>query len=129
MWRKPFRNNNEISQTYTSGVVKIYDVEDVAAPGRKPTLGLSLIVSLRYEEERLGIQRYYNANQNQVSVERVIRVPFQKGISNQNIAITEDGTQYGIDLVQSVLDVFPKSLDITLTRIEQKYGAINDEMV
>lgn len=50
---------------------------------------------------RLGIQRYYSGRQNQVQIERVIRVPRYPGVTNQDVATTEDGTTYRIDLVQS----------------------------
>ena len=74
---------------------------------------------LRYEEQRLGIQRYYNAMQNQIQVERVIRVPRAGQITNQDVAETEDGQRYRIDLVQAVQDVWPPCLDLTLARYSQ----------
>ena len=51
----------------------------------------------------------------------MIRTQLRHGVSPQCVAITEDGVQYGIDLVQQVTDVYPASMDLTLTRIEQKY--------
>lgn len=42
-------------------------------------------------------------------------------MNNQNVAITEDGRQYRVDLVQSVMDVWPESVDITLAKIEQEF--------
>ena len=56
-----------------------------------------------------------------MQVERVIRTQLRPGVSPQCVAITEDGTQYGIELVQQVTDVYPASMDLTLTKIEQKY--------
>lgn len=49
-----------------------------------------------------------------------MRVPRYGGITNQDVAITEDGRQYRIDLVQNA-DVYPPSLDLTLAKIEQEY--------
>ena len=51
----------------------------------------------------------------------MIRTQLRPGVSPQCVAITEDGVQYGIDLVQQVTDVYPASMDLTLTKIEQKY--------
>ena len=48
----------------------------------------------------------------------MLRVPRAK-ITNQDIAETEDGVKYRIDLVQTVDLVYPPSLDLTLTRYEQ----------
>lgn len=92
---------------------------DQAKPGYKPSAVLSSKVRLRYEEQRLGIQRYYASKQNQIDIERVIRCQ-RYDISTQDIAITEDGQQYNIKLVQTVDNVWPSSIDITLGKVTQK---------
>lgn len=118
-WTAPYRPANEVTQDYNDGIVTIYAAADSAQPGYqpKPTLTKKKY-TLRYDEQRVGIQRYYEAMQNQVQVERVLRVPRAK-ITNQDIAETEDGVKYRIDLVQTVDLVYPPSLDLTLTRYEQ----------
>lgn len=118
-WTAPYRPANEVTQDYNDGIVTIYAAADSAQPGYqpKPTLKKKKY-TLRYDEQRVGIQRYYEAMQNQVQVERVLRVPRAK-ITNQDIAETEDGVKYRIDLVQTVDLVYPPSLDLTLTRYEQ----------
>lgn len=118
-WKAPYRANNAITQSYNDGVVSIYTVEDVAQPGYQPKPEKTLKVVLRYEEQRLGIQRYYSARQNQIDVQRVIRVQKSVPVNNQDLAETEDGRKYRIDLVQSVSDVFPASLDLTLAAVKQ----------
>ena len=120
-WRAPYRPDSEVTQAYNDGVVTVYAVTDAARPGYQPKPSLTRKAVLRYEEQRLGIQRFYSGKQNQVELERVIRTPRHGDVTNQDIAVTEDGKQYGIDLVQSVTDVYPASQDITLTKIEQKY--------
>ena len=128
MWREPYRPGNQISQSFNDGLIGVYSVEDVAAPGYKPVEKLFLKAKLRYSEERLGIQRYYSGQQNQVQIERVVRVPKSGTISSQDVAITEDGHQYRIDMVQKVVGVWPPSLDLTLARIDQNYE-VDDEVV
>ena len=54
-------------------------------------------------------------------MERVFRTQLRPAVSPQCVAVTEDGVQYGIDLVQQVQDVYPPSMDLTLVRIDQKY--------
>ena len=76
-------------------------------------------VKLRYEERSLGLQRYYNEQQNQVQVERVIRCPRYMDVTNQDIAETEDGKRYRIDIVQAIMGVFPPCMDLTLDKYEQ----------
>ena len=117
-WTAPYRPANEVTQDYNDGIVTIYAAEDSAQPGYQPKPTLTKKYTLRYDEQRVGIQRYYEAMQNQVQVERVLRVPRAK-ITNQDIAETEDGVKYRIDLVQTVDLVYPPSLDLTLTRYEQ----------
>ena len=91
----------------------------MAQPGYLPQVQLTEKVTLRYEERSLGLQRYFNAQQNQVQAERVIRCPRYAGVTNQDVAGTEDGTRYRIDLVQAVMDVYPPCMDLTLARYEQ----------
>lgn len=129
----PFRPGNEISQCFNSGLASIYAVTDTAQPGYRPVETPTLTVKVTFENIKLGIQRYYEAKQNQVEVERVIRVPNpgpQYLISNQDIVqLTElakqegeSPKQYRIELVQMAEGIYPPSLDLTLSRIEQEYS-------
>lgn len=120
-WNAPYRPKGEITQGYNDGVVTVCAVTDAGPPGGLPVEKLVKKAVLRYEERRLGLQRYYQGKQNQVEVERVLRTPRRKGVSSQDLAVTEDGQQYRIDLVQSAADVYPPSMDLTLVRIAQKY--------
>lgn len=122
MRKLPFRpDDRRITQSYRDGVVRIYTVTDAAQPGYQPKPALTLAETLFYQERRVGLQRYYSSKQAQVQVERVIRTQTRPAVNPQCIAVTEDGTQYGIDLVQQLQDVYPPSMDLTLVRIEQKY--------
>lgn len=69
----------------------------------------------------MGINRLYSGRQNQVEIQRVLRVMWVDGVTSQDRAITEDGEQYRIDSVQNVLDVYPSCMDLTLAKVEQKY--------
>ena len=120
-WRAPHRPDNEITQELNSGVVQIYSVEDSAQPGYQPKPALKLKLTLRYEAQRLGINRLYLSRQNQAEIEKVIRVPRQDSISNQDVAILESGSQYSIDYTQTVQDVYPPCLDLSLVKVEQNY--------
>ena len=119
MWRAPNRPKNEVTQTYNDGIVTVYAQTDAAEPGYQPKPTLTKKVTVRYEERKLGIQRYYAAAQNQQRIERVLRVPKTSKISAQDVAATEDGQQYRIELVQLAPGVYPPSVDLTLSRIEQ----------
>lgn len=116
----PFRPGNEISQSFNSGVVTLYRLTDTAKPGYLPHPEPVRTAVLRYEEQRLGLTRYYAAQQNNVDVERVVRVPRGAGIAAQDIAVTEDGQEYAVDMVQTVEGVFPPCLDLTLAKVSQR---------
>lgn len=120
-WKAPNRLTNEITQDFNDGVLTVYSVENTAQPGYRPVEGLVKKVTLRYNEQRLGINRLYMSRQNQTEIERVLRVPRNENISNQDVVITESGKQYQIDYVQSVADVWPSCLDLSLTKVEQEY--------
>lgn len=122
MRQQPCRpHESQITQNYNDGIVTIYGVKDAAQPGYKPVQTLKQKVVLRYDEQRLGIQRYYAAKQNQVEIQRVIRTQRLTAVSTQDIAVTEDGKQYAINLIQVTDGVYPPSMDLTLTKIQQKY--------
>lgn len=119
--QKPFRPRREaeVTQCYNDGVLTIYVTEDTAADGRLPVVTRTASGTIPYQERRLGLKRYYEAKQNQIHAERVIRVPVPSfGIDNLNEAQTEDGKMYRIDLIQAVPDVYPPSYDLTLTSWE-----------
>lgn len=119
MWKAPYRAKGEVSQRYNDGIVRIYSVEDTAAPGYAPVETPALKITLPYEERRLGISRYFYGQQNQMQIDRVLRVQRAGKVNTQDIAVTEDGQNYRVDLVQSVFDVWPESVDLTLSKIEQ----------
>ena len=126
MWKAPGRPAHKVSQDYNDGFVQIYAVADEAEPGYAPRPRYSLRVGLPYAERRVGLQRYYEAKQAQTRVERLIRVPDCGLVSNLDHAITEDLKEYRIDLVQTVPDVYPPSLDLTLVAFRQGREAAGD---
>lgn len=119
MWKAPYRAKGEISQRYNDGIVRIYSVTDTAEPGYAPVETPTEKIKLPYEERRLGITRYFSGAQNQMQIDRVLRVQRAGKVNTQDIAVTEDGQNYRVDLVQSVPDVWPESMDLTLSKIEQ----------
>lgn len=121
-YKTPNRKYDSVSQSYNDGIVRICTVTDSAAPGDMPVEEPIDKYRLMYAEQRVGITRYYTAQQYHEDVERVIRVQkvaVQKvAIETRDIAIAEDGRRYSISMVQSVDDVYPPSLDLTLTKIK-----------
>lgn len=127
MRQSPFRPGIEISQHFNSGVVSIYRVTDAGEPGYAPVPRLELRVRLHYEERKLGLIRFYSAKQDQVKAERVLRVPRRPEISPQDVAVTQDERQYRIELIQMAEGVYPPSLDLTLSSVQQLYELPEEE--
>lgn len=83
-------------ETFPDGVVEVYEESN-------RTLG-ALRVTLRFEEQSVGINRYYQA-QASVStnrIDRVIKVPHTNKVDRMNIVLvkTEDDRQYRIHRIQ-----------------------------
>ena len=92
--------------------------------GYQPRLELTLKTGVRYEEQRLGINRLYLSRQNLAEIVRVVRVPRSPvQISNQDVAQTEDGQRYRVDTVQVVEGSYPPALDVSLRAVEEDFGA------
>lgn len=126
MWKKPSRPDHAVSQTFNSGVLTVYRVTDAAQPGYKPQPRTAELVTLPYEARTVGVSRYYAAQQAQVQIDRVLRVPDPGNdflISPQDQAQTADGQTYRIEQVQQVRDVWPPCLDLSLGRIDQIWPA------
>lgn len=109
-------------QTFNDGVVNIYSVGNIAAPGNMPKEGLTLKVgSLRYKERTVGMNRFWAAMQNQTRVDLMLRVQRLRNISPHDVAIPNDGEQYKIIQVQYPEDVEPSVMDLSLERIDAVY--------
>ena len=108
-------------QTFNDGIVAIYDLTDVAAPGDMPQDGLRQKECLRFHRRTVGIKRYYTAMQAGQQVDAVLRCPYRDSVSAQDIAIV-DGKQYRVTLVQRPEEIAPPVMDLTLTRLEQDYA-------
>ena len=109
------------AQTFNDGVVEIYSVSNIGAPGRTPVEGLTLKRCLRYNERTVGVTRYFAAMQNNARVDKLLRCQLQRDVSTQDVAIAGGETQYNIIQVQYPENVSPPVMDITLQEVTQKY--------
>ena len=117
---------NKQTQTFNDGVVSVYKVGDVALPGDMPRDGLVLQQTLRYKERTVGLNRFYQALQNNIKVDFVIRCPEVRGLSTKNtdimVAILINGQQYKVMQIQYIEDAQPPSMDMTLERVGEDYS-------
>lgn len=104
---------------FNDGVVKIYTVENIAAVGNKPQKGLTFKCGLRFKERTVGLNRFWSAQQNQVRVDKVLRVPKITTVSTQDIAIPNSGNQFIIRQIQYIED--EPVMDLSLERLGAEY--------
>ncbi len=110
------------TQTYNSGALSVYRVENAAEGGKMPKDKLTVkLPLLRYEERTVGMARYWAGMQNTAQITRMLRVPKHTGVSPQDVVITDDGKQYKIEQIQYIEDVTPKSMDLSLERVTKNY--------
>lgn len=113
--------------TYDDGIVKIYEIQNIASAGDKPREGLVYSKAFYYGYSDLGINRYYTALQAHQQIESVINVQGWERIDpSVNIAVMEDGSQFRIQMVQPMHD--DDGLRITrlsLERIRDEYNIQN----
>jgi len=109
---------------YNDGVVKLYTAENVAASGKMPVLHLTFLCQLWFDEMTVGITRYYTAKQANAEIETVLRCPRWRDISTQLVAQLADGKIYRIEQIQYPRDAVPASMDLALSRIEQRFEVV-----
>jgi SPP1 family predicted phage head-tail adaptor len=112
---------NKHQQVFNDGIVTIYSVTNSAAAGDNPVEKLTLKESLHYAERTVGLNRHYAASMANVDVKYVLRCPRRRCVSNQDIAIPNDGRQYQIEQVQYPEDIRPPVMDLTLEEITANY--------
>ncbi|MDL2318219.1 hypothetical protein LJC74_03870 [Eubacteriales bacterium OttesenSCG-928-A19] len=110
------------TQIFNDGTCAIYAVSNGAAPGAKPVPVLVVKHGLlRYAERMVGMSRFWGARQNNVQIDKLIRVARIADASTQDIAALEDGNQYAILQIQAVQDVEPPCMDLSLQRRAERY--------
>lgn len=110
-----------LTQQFNDGIVNIYSVGNIAAPGNMPKDGLTIKISnLRYEERIVGMSRYWTALQDNARIEQLIRVPRINSITVHDVVILT-GQQYDIKQVQYAQEVEPPCMDLSLERLEVAY--------
>lgn len=96
---------------------------DIFEPGKGRTVGAKKI-SLRYEEQSVGVRRFYEAGAlNGNRIDRMIKVPHNKLVNRLDIAVAIDGRQYRIERIQEKpergVDLYElQSIQITLSGSE-----------
>lgn len=112
------QKNNFLS--FNSGIVNIYSVENIAEKGDKPDLQLKHKWKLRFEYQKIGVQRFYIAQQNDVKLSQLVRIPQRLDINTHDVAII-NSIQFDIVQVQHSYDSKPLTTLLSLEELISKY--------
>lgn len=97
--------------SFSDGVCDIYTIDDDKNKMDKYT-------GLGFSNRVLGYNRVFVAAANQVMANRVIRIPQIYNIDNHDTVEIKGVGKYSVELVQSIYDTNPPSIDLTLRQLE-----------
>ena len=107
--------------SFNDGIVSIYKVSNIAPKGDKPCEKLVFYNKYCFADKTVGLNRYYEAMQNNVQISRSILIGANDfNISPQMVAVIGN-TQYMIIQVQTVRDTRPPHLILSLSEVEMNY--------
>lgn len=108
-----------------TGFLTIYQLKNIAAKGLMPTEKLVRVAEEYYQPRTIGVTRYYAALGADRRVDMVVRIWFNPDVFPNEYVITEDGSQYRIDLVQKTTDDDGLAvMDLTLVKLENNYDVL-----
>lgn len=110
-------------ETFNNGYVKICQIKDASKPGFKPVNHLVLHQTYPFEYKTIGVKRAYEAAQAQTRLDELIKIPLDRAVSTQDIAVI-DSIQYNIKLVQHKYETLPPTTWLSLTRLEAAYDTL-----
>lgn len=128
---RPRPDSYDVSQQFNDGMVTVFQTAPDSPDGFFQEEAQTVEVKLPFQERRLGLKRFYEAKQNHVEVDRVLRVqapPVSISTNDLCTVVPDVGITYRIDLVQRVFDVFPPCLDLTLAPLTVQNGSTFDSV-
>lgn len=93
--------------SFSDGVCDIYYENDEGERSYK-------YKNIGYDNKVLGLKRHFAAKAVNVNVTKVIRIPLVKGIDNYDKVEIKGIGVYDIELLQTIYDTNPQSINLTL---------------
>ena len=110
-------------EAFNDGTVFIYKLKDVSLPGLRADLKPVPYGKYRFKYKTIGVKRNFEAEQAQVRLDELVKIPLNRGISSQDIAVIM-GVQYEIKQAQHIPDTLPPTTVLSLTRLEAIYDSL-----
>ena len=116
--------------TFDDGLLKIYNVSNVANNGEIPKKGLSLRETAYFQELNVGVTRHYEAIKAGAQIDLMVAVYYDVDVITDNIVIVndEDG-QYRVSRIENDFDqegIKIKKLTLIDNGVE-RYEIIDDD--
>lgn len=105
--------------TFNDGVVDIYDTDEDDA------IINNSVNQFRFGKRTLGVNRYYQARQNDIELALVIHIHKNLNIHTQNAAVINK-TRYKIEQVQQLSDTNPPVTVLSLSQRGLYRGAVDE---
>lgn len=104
------------TQNYNDGLLTISRVENSAAAGKKPVDRLvPKHEGIRYARRIVGMNRFWTGMQSNARIDQLVRIPEGPDVTTLDRITLETGDVYRIEQIQHPPDVWPKSLDLSLS--------------
>lgn len=97
--------------SFNDGICDIYTLDDDGNKTNKYT-------RLGFSNRVLGFGRHYAAAAVQVQTNAVIRIPQVSGVDSHDTLEIKGKGKYDIEMVQSIFETNPSSIDLTLRQLE-----------
>lgn len=112
---------------FDAGMLAIYELKNTASPGEMPKEKLVYKTVHYYGERTIGYGRQYAARGVNENIDMLARIWEDRTIRIGMYAVTEDGDQFRIDMVQHLTDDDGlKVTDLTLSRLDKLYEVLTD---
>ena len=112
----------QIDEHFDDGSLKVYETKDVSGAGEFENLQTTLKhAGIRYQIRTVGFNRFVQNKQIDVEISKLLRVqriPLDSSV--YSVVELEDGTQYKIEQIQEIVDVYPPCLDLSLSVAKQR---------
>lgn len=105
--------------TFNDGIVDIYDTDEDDA------IINNSVNQFRFGKRTLGVNRYYQARQNDIELALVIHIHKNPNIHTQNAAVINK-TRYKIEQVQQLSDTNPPVTVLSLSQRGLYRGAVDE---
>ena len=105
---------------FDTGLLKIYELAEVAEDGGMPTEKLLYQGMAFYGARTVSATRLYQARGADCRIDKLVRVPFDTAVKPDMYVILDDGPQFRVDAVAEVIvrrDV--RAVELTLIKLEE----------